>query len=165
MKEKIRKFMEAISTNENSPETVDHIIRFAYNAINRWVDYFVNVFYQVIGTETDRALWNIGSIDGEELRRRTEERDNSRRKAHNLAIQACAQINRLCDKYGIEKICPETDDRHVVAEFIGQFIQEIYQDGITNSGHSFDDAFEYAKEHGLPKTNSDSVKEYVEAGL
>ena len=133
MREKIRNLITAIIDNESSSDLAEHTIAFVYNALGRLLDYSRIVVEQGIETDINQALWNSGNLDGDELKRRTTEKDSERTNIHNIVIQSCRQLNRLCKKYGVENICPATDDRYEIAVFVGQFIQELFQDGIGGS--------------------------------
>lgn len=48
--------------------------------------------------------------------------DNERRSKHNAAIDACNQLNRLCERYDIPRICNiDTNNRAEVADFAAHF--------------------------------------------
>ena len=69
-----------------------------------------------------------GDISQEEFERELENVDTSRRTFHNKAIDACNQLNRLCEKYGLEKICDiETSNRAAVANFTSVFSMAIHE--------------------------------------
>ena len=67
-----------------------------------------------------------------------------RRNAHNSAIDACSIINRLCDIYGCDHICPDTNDRYIIADFIGSFVYNVYLEGQGNK--TFDQVVEAARD-------------------
>ena len=83
-----------------------------------------------------------GRIEQEEYEFRITRSDQLRRSAHNRAIDACSQLNRLCDRFDVPKFCPESTDRHVIADFVGKFVSEVYQQGIApkDLDHAIEDA-------------------------
>lgn len=65
--------------------------------------------------------------------------DNNRKISHNAAIDACAQINRLCDSYHLPHICPETDaSRDKVANFCAVITNEFFMEGVNYDIDSMD---------------------------
>lgn len=81
--------------------------------------------------ETNNYVFTIHSISElratnvisqEEFERRLKVTDSSRRGKHNLAIDACNQLNRQCDLYQIPRICDiDTENRAEVADFAARF--------------------------------------------
>lgn len=69
--------------------------------------------------------------EGEELRDKVMALDAKRRSKHESAITNCNLLNRICDRYEVERIVPiDTSDRHQVAEFIGNFCYETFDAGL-----------------------------------
>ena len=90
----------------------------------------------------------MGRISQEDFEFRITQSDSLRRSIHDVAIDACKQLNRLCDAYSVERFCPEESaDRHQVADFIGTFVYNIYEDGQGN--RSMDKSIEDARKKGL----------------
>lgn len=59
-----------------------------------------------------------GDLSQEEFERKLNTVDQIRRSKHNIIIDSCNQLNRLCNTYQIEPICPfDTKDRYQVADF------------------------------------------------
>lgn len=57
--------------------------------------------------------------------------DFNRRSKHNVAIDACNQLNRLCEKNGLELLFTcDMDDRNEVAEAIADMVTEFLKDGL-----------------------------------
>ena len=112
-------------------EDVDFFIKYVMDNLNSFTGYFNAVYDDVNGMHTNKLLRDSERISQEEFERRITESDRKRRLAHNVAIDACHGLNRLCDKYGISHICPEDDaSREEIAEFIGSYVTEIYNEGI-----------------------------------
>lgn len=171
--EKFRKLMDSISKKEKDPEKLKDNLEFIYDRSSKFVNYFNKVCDHVLISESEHKKFFSGLISREKMMFAIEDADDSRRKAHDVATSACAQINRLCKQYDVPAICPDTTDRHEIAEFIGRFVQDVYQEGIRDkslekdldckTGHSLDDAFEYAKkECEKLKATAPAVKEKME---
>lgn len=79
--------------------------------------------------------------EGEELRDKITNLDLSRRMAHESAIAACSCLNRLCDSFGVPKICPESTNRGLIADFVGKFVYEMFLCG-TGHVNGMDDMIE-----------------------
>ena len=73
--------------------------------------------------------------EGQELRDKMEDLDNTRSSAHESAISNISMLNRICDAYGVEKIADiDTKNRYQVAEFVGQYCAEVYEAGKSRQG-------------------------------
>ncbi len=119
------------------PEDVDFFVRYVTDSLSSFTGYFNAVYDDVNGRHINKLLRDDGKISQEEFERRITESDRKRRLAHNVAIDACHGLNRLCDKYGISHICPEDDaSREKIAEFIGSYVTEIYNEGIGKGNNS-----------------------------
>ncbi|MBO4847015.1 MAG: DUF3232 domain-containing protein [Lachnospiraceae bacterium] len=161
MKQEIKNLFDAVSKQENA-EDAKFITEFITDSASTFVSYFNTVYRDVLQAQAFRSLLDMGRIDREDYIFRIQENDNLRRKAHDVAIDACAQINRQCDRYGLPHICPEKDaNRTEIAEFIGDFVCEFYQDGIKSKQNSMDQAIDYAQKAkinpdvGYPKKMGD----------
>ena len=86
---------------------------------------FIKYINHVVRMEILLPMYRF-RFDGEELRHRTMELDSTRRILHEAMIANVNILNRLCDKYGIERFMESTEDRYKVAEFAGRYIGEVY---------------------------------------
>lgn len=123
------------------------VVEFLEERFKHFVDYFNNVYEMVISAEANRRFLDMGKISIEEYQDRMMRLDSSRRSAHEVAIAACAQINRQCDRVNLPHICPDTTDRYVIADFIGTFVYNIYEEEITKV-ISMDQAIDAARKNG-----------------
>lgn len=110
-------------------EDVNDTVDFLYERMEKFTLYFNTVYRAVIRSEISNELRAGGLLTQEDYQTRIMTDDRDRRIAHDSAIDACRQINRLCDRYNEKRICPETDDRYVIADYIGRFVYEVYQKG------------------------------------
>lgn len=86
---------------------------------------YVNRVYSM---ETQMAIISV-RYDGEERANRIASLDQKRRDAHEVAIGSCSMLNRLAEEAGVEKFCPETDDRYVVGDFCALITSEFFATG------------------------------------
>lgn len=94
------------------------------NAMGSFVDYQNHVINMGIIQPTLYARY-----EGQELRDKVMDLDQRRKSKHDAAIANMSMLNRICDNYGVERIAPvDTNDRYAVAEFIGDFCAEIYEE-------------------------------------
>ncbi len=113
------------------PEDVEFFVNYVVDSLNSFTGYFNAVCDNTNGMHINKLLRDGGRISQEEFEWRITESDKRRRSAHNVAIDACNGLNRLCDKYGIEHFCPEEGSpREEIAEFIGSYVMEVYNEGI-----------------------------------
>lgn len=97
-------------------------------------EYVQIVYHQNYSTPIKYA-----TLEGEELREAIQSMDKNRRIKHEAAIAACSQINRDCEYYNVPKFCPETTDRHIIADFCAQVTAAFYLDGIGRDAKTIDD--------------------------
>lgn len=115
--------------------SVDDFVRY----VNTVIDYAVKI---PIAQESFR-------YDRDRLIAEIERYDHARHYAHEAAIAGCSSLNRLCELKGVEPIAQvNTEDRHEVARFVGDFINEIYNDCVRGG---MDRAVELAKEAPYPQ--------------
>lgn len=122
--------VKAIIEKETDKEEVTYLVSFIEERLEVFVKYFNAVFKDVTSSSMNRQLFAAGYIDGKTLQERTMATDSARKTVHDLAISCCAQLNRLCATYGVTPFCPsENADRTEVADFIGTFVYNVYQNG------------------------------------
>lgn len=120
------------------------VVEFLEERFKYFVNYFNTVYEMVISAEANHRFLDMGKISIEEYQDRMMRLDSSRRSAHEVAIAACKQINRQCDAVNLPHICPDTDDRYLIADFVGSFVYNIYEEEISKN-ISIDEAIEKAR--------------------
>ena len=109
----------------------------AYDTVSQSLDSFTNYANTVIRQQTMLPIY-YARYDGEELRDKVTNLDTRRRYAHDNAIGNLNMLNRISDRLGLEPFADiDTSDRYKVADFIGKFVNETYNNGI---GRTFDEA-------------------------
>lgn len=110
---------------------------------------FPNYANVVIREQIMTPIWR-NRCDGEEFRENVERIDRQRRDAHDCAIDSINMLNRLNERLGLEPMFDvDTTDRHAVAECVGKYVNELYNNGI---GNGFDDAvYEKTNEYDSKK--------------
>lgn len=104
----------------------------AFDFISGSLSSFPDYAQTVIGQETQMRMLNV-MYSGEEFRDRTQTLDQTRRNAHNNAIGSINALNRFCKNLGLEPFADiNTNDRHAVAEFVGDYVNEVYREGISS---------------------------------
>ena len=95
---------------------------------------YVNI---VIREQIMIPLWQ-NRCEPDEYRENIQSIDRSRRIAHDNAINSMNIINRLSNNLGLEPFFDvDTTDRHAVANMVGNYVCEIYNNAINKT---FDDA-------------------------
>lgn len=132
--------------NEN--EDVDMLTEFVDNNMDKFRQYFNAIYEHVVGSESARLYLASGKWETEQYQDKIMKYDGDRKLAHDLAIDACAKLNRLCDSYKIEHFCPEVKmskdgskcvNRGEIADFVGKFMYETYQRGRGKSDLEIDE--------------------------
>lgn len=80
--------------------------------------------------------------DGQELRDKIQDMDAKRKIVHDKAIASLTALNRLSQNLGLGLFADiDTNDRHAVAEYVGEAVNIVYNEGIGNQeGQAFDNA-------------------------
>lgn len=100
------------------------------SSMQSFVDYQNHVIHMSIVQPTIYILY-----EGQECRDRVQNLDTTRKIKHDAAIANMSMLNRICDGYGVEHIAPvDTKDRYAVADFIGKFCNEIYEENKSTKG-------------------------------
>ena len=119
--------------------SVDEACEFLEKRLISFPDY-ANV---VIREQICLPMWRL-RLDPEDFRINVQEIDRQRRDYHEAAIDAVNILNRLCAAIEVEPFSDiDTTDRHAVADMVGDFVIELYREGIGNSGMSGMDGATY----------------------
>lgn len=114
----------------------------AYDTLEHIFDSFVTYANTVIRMTVMVPIWR-NRFDGEDLRDKISSIDATRRSNHEAAISSIAMLNRLMKAHGLTPFADiDVTDRYQVADFVGSFVSEIYEEGKSKSmddlvaGHS-----------------------------
>lgn len=129
--------------NETNYELFEGDRNEALDFISDRIGAFVKYANVVIQQQIMQPVW-AKRYEGQEYRDKVKEHDTKRKIAHDYAISSIDVLNRISKGMGIGKFADvDTSDRHAVAAFIGNFMNEIYNKGIGGS----DDAFEKTEQY------------------
>ena len=131
-KNNYKNLIEAIAEDINEEDKTG-LLEFVDSRVTYMPEYVQSVYEHVLTGDKSLILLNKGMITTEEYQYRVRTADSNRRSKHHAMLSAMDQLNRLCDRYGIEKICPENPNRHVRANFAGAVTIECFLDGIHTS--------------------------------
>lgn len=134
---KIKDLINAVSKSDDSLEDKRDALEF----IEQRIQYMVNYVNAVVMMNVSTPILYAKSLDQEDLIDKIQSLDKKRKMTHDVAIGACVQLDRQCDYYQCERICgltPEKDingeitveSRKEFASFIGNFINDIFQEEI-----------------------------------
>ena len=103
----------------------------AVNYIGKTLKGMVDYQNAVIQETAMMPIYTVRYADDpESLRDIRMQMDRTRRINHDAAISDLKKLNRICENYGVEPIANvDTEDRYAVADFIGQFCAEVYEQG------------------------------------
>ena len=118
LKEKINNLLNAVKDDLDAAEFID-------SSLNRFRDYVNSVV-----TMEYRMGIATAVKEGEELREIIQTLDRSRHIAHESAISACSQLNRLSERVGLPPFFDgDINDRYQVADFCKDFVDEMWFNG------------------------------------
>lgn len=135
---KINDLKEAILKRDFDKEYIEDDLEEIDNRVDSFREYFNAVFRHVQKGESLRFQLNAGIIDTDKWQDEMVKLDSDRKLAHDIAINSCEILNRLCDNYHLPHFCVDVEkdadgrvlNRGEVADFVGKFVYNIYQRGI-----------------------------------
>lgn len=136
-------------SNDNTLTESDKVAihSFLIETMNHFSEYVQETNNYVFVVQSISELRLTDSISQEEFERQLKNVDLTRRNKHNIAIDACNQLNRQCDFYHIDKICDiDTTNRLQVADFAAKFAMAVH-------GYAVD--HNYTMDEVLSKMNKD----------
>lgn len=105
-------------------------------------------------------IWR-NRFEGQDLRDKIQDIDTRRRSAHENAISSVNALNRLSKNLGLEPFAEiDTTDRHEVAKFVGQYVNEVYNRGIGNDQP--DPFYEATKQAPREGYNQKNIKDRMQ---
>ena len=135
MRNSIIELINAIKLSPKLKEEKADDFEFLINRLEKLPNYVNRVYMMNLKMPILRAKYDEPS----ELEYHIRELDEKRRIAHDSAIDACKQINRMAKTYNCQNLfCPielenvaiDSDLRHNIAVFIGEFVNEVFKDEI-----------------------------------
>lgn len=137
MENKIKSLIDAIKTSGEDMETRREDLDFIVERIQHLADYVNAVVMMSVQVQ---VLYAKG-LDQQDLVDKIQSIDTKRRMMHDVAIDSCVQLDRLCVVYECEPFCGLTIEhtidgkvtgecRHQFAAFIGRTINQIFKDEI-----------------------------------
>ena len=145
----------------------EEAVEYIENLFQSFVDY-ANV---VISEQVHLPMWTaLYGRDSEKYQFHVTKIDETRHFKHEAAIRSINQLNRLYASFGLKPFADiNTEDRYIVADFVGDFVMEVYNEGIKKpalkksygTGQLFDEAT-YGKEKEYDRN---VIKEKLEEEL
>lgn len=103
-----------------------------FDIINDGLEAFGNYVISVYNMETRITILRFRTEDPSEFQDEVMRLDQARRNAHEAAIAMSSAINRIAKQLSVDVLCPETDDRNVIAEFCADITMEFFKRGQDN---------------------------------
>ena len=98
----------------------------AYATLEDIFSSFMNYADSVLHMTALSPLWRA-QLDGAVLRDKMQTIDEKRRMQHETVMANVRLLNTLCEKHGLPPFVDiNPTDRHLVGEFVGSWITEIY---------------------------------------
>lgn len=135
----VNDLLTAIMNRNFDQDEIKEDIQFVNDRFDKFRKYFNAVYEHVYGSSTAMTLVHGGMMSIETYQNKVMTLDRNRKEAHDMAIKACDQINRMCDMHGIDHLCPEVEqderdkskcaNRGEIADFVGRYMYEVFQQG------------------------------------
>lgn len=102
----------------------------AFDFLGARLDAFPAYVNAVVRMETMMPIWRA-RYDTQEFQDSVQRIDTERKHAHDAAIASVNILNRMSKSLGLEPFAEvDTNDRHAVAEMVGNYVNEVYNHGI-----------------------------------
>ena len=135
----VNDLIKAISNRDFDQGEINGDIAFVNERFDAFRKYFNAVYKHVYGSSIALTMVHGGRMEVEDYQNKEVKYDADRKSAHDMAIAACDQINRQCDMYGIDHLCPEVEydpvnnkkcvNRGAIADFVGRYMYSVFQQG------------------------------------
>lgn len=135
----VNDLITAIMNRDFDRDEIESDIAFVNARFHMLQTYFDAVYKESYGHSVARTLANDEHITSERYVEYIEELESKTADCLDTAIAACDQINKMCDQYGLQHLCPdvEYDERHgnkcvnrnEIAEFIGDYMCSVFEQG------------------------------------
>lgn len=128
---KLLELQKAVANRNFEHDAIDEDLEFVEDQFDAFHKYFNAVYEDICAGETAKVLLSSGRWTTEQYQDKIVSLDQNRRMAHDRAVDACKILNRMCDMHQVEHICPDKYDRATVADYVGNVMQEYYQEGLS----------------------------------
>lgn len=135
----VNDLLMAIMNRDFDRDEIEADIVFVKHQIDMLQTYFDAVYKESYGHSVARTLANDEHITSERYVEYIEGLESKTADCLDTAIAACDQINKMCDQYGLQHLCPnvEYDERHgnkcvnrnEIADFIGDYMYSVFEQG------------------------------------
>lgn len=135
----VNDLITAIINREFDCDEIDADIEFVNKRFYMIQNYFDAVYKHTYGSSVASTLVHKKYITTEQYQDYIMELDSKRTVCHDAVIAACAQINRMCDQYGLQHLCPEVKydekdnskciNRGEIGDFVGKYMHEVFRQG------------------------------------
>lgn len=135
----VNDLITAIMNRNFDRDEIESDIAFVNARFHMLQTYFDAVYKESYGHSVARTLANDEHITSERYVEYIEGLESKTADCLDTAIAACDQINKMCDQYGLQHLCPdvEYDERHgnkcvnrnEIADFIGDYMYSVFEQG------------------------------------
>lgn len=98
-----------------------------FDAVETGMRNFVDYVNCVYNMETKIAIARFRADGPGEYQEIVKRLDTARRNAHEAAIASINMIDRICDKYGVEKVYGGSQERTDIGDFCGKIVNEYFE--------------------------------------
>lgn len=135
----VNNLITAIMNRNFDRDEIESDIAFVNARFHMLQTYFDAVYKESYGRSIASTLTKEEHITPERYAVYIEELESKTADCLDTAIAACDQINKMCDQYGLQHLCPnvEYDERHgnkcvnrnEIADFIGDYMYSVFEQG------------------------------------
>lgn len=123
--QKVSALLHAIITMWGKDDEIFDMVGDSLKAFGRYV-------MSVYEMETRITMLRFRCNDTAEFQAEVTNLDRNRKLAHDAAIACCTSLNRIAKRLGVEAVCPDTEDRYVIADFCADITMEFFHRGQEN---------------------------------
>lgn len=135
----VNDLLMAIMNRDFDRDEIEADIVFVKHQIDMLRTYFDMAYKETYGSSVAVTLVKEKQITEERYKEYIAGLETRRTNCLDTAIAACAQINKMCDQYGLQHLCPDVEydkqngnkcvNQNEITEFIGEYMKAVFEQG------------------------------------
>lgn len=132
----LNELITAIVNRSNETETINDDIEFLHKQVDKFQQYFNSVYDRTYGSSAAKTLVRDNRISADEYKVYESNLSTNQNAAYESVLNACERINRMCDMYSIEHLCPDInrneDNKEKIDIFVLEYMDNMFKRGLGN---------------------------------
>lgn len=135
----VNDLLMTIMNRDFDRDEIEADIVFVKHQVDMLRTYFDMAYKETYGSSVASTLVKEKQITEERYKEYIADLESRKTNCLDTAIAACDQINKMCDQYGLQHLCPDVEydkqngnkciNRDEIAEFIGDYMYSVFEQG------------------------------------